>query len=401
MADYYRFRVQLQHIEPPIWRRFILPVTASFADLHGAIQDCGGWGDYHLYTFLAGGERHGEVPAASGSGADAAWSSTPLASWFGERGQAARSCIYWYDFGDDWLHAVELEGLEKHAEDHGRRLLGGARSFPREDCGGVPGYERCVRVWRNGQFPRSTDEDEEPDDEDVALLDWLGDWEPDRFDLEEEQLGFDSPTAGPPPSTGAGTPRVRASYHDDWAEDSTSTEVVPGPAANLARHLRMIVRAASLHPVGEPITTGIACMRRPQRRKCRGTMIATLNDPPGAVEYQCSACKDSGFIFGWEGSSHDLRTLAASAPQGEKDQIAVRLPADVYGALLDDRNLAIQSDRLLYSALASAGQVQLRGTFDEVEDLYEATCAEANHAPPGVLLKRLEAACDLLRAALA
>ena len=36
----------------PIWRRFLVPTSASFLDLHKAIQVASGsWQDYHLYQF--------------------------------------------------------------------------------------------------------------------------------------------------------------------------------------------------------------------------------------------------------------------------------------------------------------------------------------------------------------
>lgn len=48
--------------------------------------------------------------------------------------------------------------------------MGGARAFPPEDCGGIPGYEDCVRVVKGGK-----------DTEDLRK--WMGDWDPERFDL--------------------------------------------------------------------------------------------------------------------------------------------------------------------------------------------------------------------------
>ncbi len=52
MEQYYEFEVTLQEINPPIWRRVLIPLGATFADLHQAIQDSMGWLDCHLWEFI-------------------------------------------------------------------------------------------------------------------------------------------------------------------------------------------------------------------------------------------------------------------------------------------------------------------------------------------------------------
>ena len=47
----YQFKIALDGIEPPIWRRIQVPETYSFWDLHVAIQDSMGWSDGHLHEF--------------------------------------------------------------------------------------------------------------------------------------------------------------------------------------------------------------------------------------------------------------------------------------------------------------------------------------------------------------
>jgi hypothetical protein len=48
-------RVTLQEIEPPIWRRLIVPRTFHLGELHQVIQAAFGWWDYHLLEFQIGG----------------------------------------------------------------------------------------------------------------------------------------------------------------------------------------------------------------------------------------------------------------------------------------------------------------------------------------------------------
>jgi hypothetical protein len=47
----YQFKIALEGIEPPVWRRIQVPRTYTFWDLHVAIQDSMGWRDSHLHQF--------------------------------------------------------------------------------------------------------------------------------------------------------------------------------------------------------------------------------------------------------------------------------------------------------------------------------------------------------------
>lgn len=47
----YQFKITLKDVEPPVWRRVLVPETCTFYDLHTIIQDAMGWEDYHLHAF--------------------------------------------------------------------------------------------------------------------------------------------------------------------------------------------------------------------------------------------------------------------------------------------------------------------------------------------------------------
>jgi hypothetical protein len=106
-----------------------------------------------------------------------------LGTYFSEPGQR---CLYVYDFGDNWEHEltlIEVASRSKH-DPFVRRLTGGERAFPPEDCGGISGYEECLAI-RNGQTaglaPRQLQEKKE----------WLGDWQPESFDFNVARGAFD------------------------------------------------------------------------------------------------------------------------------------------------------------------------------------------------------------------
>lgn len=176
MPSYYEFDVSLQEIEPRIWRRFQLAEDATFLDLHEAVQTACGWENSHLFVFR--GEDGGDI---AGIPTDDDWgepipdaATVRLAHFFDRQ----RQCLYEYDFGDSWLHDVRLERVAKLPQRFHRRLVDGARAFPPEDCGGLPGYEDCFHVAGGGDDPE-------------GLSGWLGGWDPERFDLDRVRGLFD------------------------------------------------------------------------------------------------------------------------------------------------------------------------------------------------------------------
>lgn len=179
----FRFDVRLLHVTPPPRREFLIARSATFADLHEAIQDACGWENAHLFSFHV--EPEGPVlaglpdPEEGDTEPDAA--DVGLASFFSGFGRDR--CYYQYDFGDSWWHEVRLlETIEARGRSR-RRLLGGALAFPPEDCGGITGYEQCVALVLGRDFEFFHDPDE--------LREWLGDWHPERFDLDLARKRFD------------------------------------------------------------------------------------------------------------------------------------------------------------------------------------------------------------------
>ena len=50
----YQLHIQLEEIEPAIWRRIIVPGKISLARLHRLLQLAMGWENYHLHLFTIG-----------------------------------------------------------------------------------------------------------------------------------------------------------------------------------------------------------------------------------------------------------------------------------------------------------------------------------------------------------
>ena len=188
MALYIKFHVQLLDVGTPLWRRFLIKKASTFEDLHLAIQDACGWGNHHLFDFVRpeGGETVAGVPDDEGDEDCPDARTVKITSVFEPRGRQTR--IYRYDFGDGWRHEVTYEGIERLKDSFTRRLLSGEGTFPPEDCGGALGYERCVAVATDRGWRVEYGDDEER----ANLLEWLGKWRPDSFDLDSAKRDFDA-----------------------------------------------------------------------------------------------------------------------------------------------------------------------------------------------------------------
>jgi hypothetical protein len=169
----------------------MLPESADFGTLHEAIQDSLGWENYHLFEFR---DKNGKNTIAradfeddfvvEGDEAPVA-GKLKLTSFFTRVGT---KCLYVYDFGDDWHLEVQLIRTVELPEEFERRLLDGARACPQEDCGGVYGYDDCVKIT-SMSFKDLKKEDRA---EDLAeRKEWLGKWDPEKFNLAATKKDFD------------------------------------------------------------------------------------------------------------------------------------------------------------------------------------------------------------------
>ena len=166
-----RLRVSILEIEPTIWRSVLVKADIGLHELHRVIQMLFQWYDYHLYRFDIG-ERGFEAPDEESEGED---STRAMLSLLGLR--TGDTFEYTYDFGDDWRHLIEVEGIETLSD---RALLpwvlDGARRGPPEDCGGPYRYSE-IQWLRQRPF-------EDLDEDDQETVEWLGEeFDPEEFSL--------------------------------------------------------------------------------------------------------------------------------------------------------------------------------------------------------------------------
>jgi hypothetical protein len=175
-----RLRVTLELERDPVWRLIEVPESATFWDLHVAIQDAMGWLDYHLHVFRVQASRH-HPPIQIGIPVDELgddWEILP--GWhipvLDVLNAEGPDCEYEYDFGDSWLHRLHLEAVAPAdpALEY-PRCVAGDRACPPEDVGGTHGYEEFLAAIAD-----PTHEEHE------SYLTWAGgSFDPNAFRVED------------------------------------------------------------------------------------------------------------------------------------------------------------------------------------------------------------------------
>ncbi|HEX8453012.1 MAG TPA: plasmid pRiA4b ORF-3 family protein [Longimicrobium sp.] len=165
-----QLRIALARIEPPIWRRVRVPDAYTLHQLHRVIQMAFGWLDYHLYSFRIG-ERRFEAPHEEAEDED---TTVVRLRDLGLSDDARFR--YTYDFGDNWVHVIEMEGVYIAAPIDGDAglpvLYAGERAGPPEDCGGPHGYAEMLEALADPRHP-----------EHGTYRLWAQDYDPEQFDV--------------------------------------------------------------------------------------------------------------------------------------------------------------------------------------------------------------------------
>lgn len=181
----YEVKVTLRHTKPAVERVLHVP-EMSFGELHDCIQVAMGWENCHLHEFEVGDDRVGPVPDEDDLGG---WDQDPEVLpeedvLVGQAWQAKlKKLRYVYDFGDGWEHDVTLvKAWPINGDRPTPRCVSGKLACPPEDCGGIPGYSLLLDL---AEVP-----EDQLDEEERERLEWAGEWDPERFDLDEVNKVF-------------------------------------------------------------------------------------------------------------------------------------------------------------------------------------------------------------------
>jgi len=164
-----RIRASLREVAPEVWRRVVVPADFTLAELHHVLQAAFAWDDTHLHVFKAGGARYGlaHVDAPADELDESRYG-------VGDVLGPGATAQYEYDFGDSWVHELQVEAVERADPLVTYPVCtGGARARPPEDCGGSSGYERLLQALADPGH-----------EEHVSLRRWVGGFfDPEGFDL--------------------------------------------------------------------------------------------------------------------------------------------------------------------------------------------------------------------------
>lgn len=166
----YRLGVALRDVVPPVWRRILVTGDTTLGQLHRTLQAAMGWHDTHLHHFIVGKTLYGTSDRHTGF--------DRLSERNVTVGQVAPHVkarfVYEYDFGDSWVHEIEVEAIAP-ADERTRYPVcaAGGGACPPEDCGGASGYAELLEALSNPAHP-----------EHASIRDWLGrPFDPKRFEL--------------------------------------------------------------------------------------------------------------------------------------------------------------------------------------------------------------------------
>lgn len=251
----YRMRVTLIDSEPEIWRVFEVDGRLRLRMLHLALQTIMGWRESHLHSFT---DTDPFAPASRGR----RWASPdfgPAEHMLSEEDFSVGDALtptsalwYEYDFGDGWIHHLEI--IEQMPDDPDLApvvLIDGENRGPFENSGGPHGYAEKMEIAADPQHP-----------DHAFISDWLrvtvGPWasgDPSTFDLvglqSELNLLFDPESAGISPYDMSGL--VKSDTHRQLGDVTDASpiavlasELPPPIRSELRQHLH---RTGILNPV--------------------------------------------------------------------------------------------------------------------------------------------------------
>jgi hypothetical protein len=152
----YQLRVELQRLEPLVWRRILVPGTVKLAKLDRVLQAAMGWNNTHLHEWVIQGQRYG---APDDEWADQDVRDDRKVTVGAVLTELVDKFTHNYDFGDGWEHQVTVE--QRLPVQEGRNdwpmCIAGENACPPDDVGGPDGYLNFLEALRKPQHEQHLD----------------------------------------------------------------------------------------------------------------------------------------------------------------------------------------------------------------------------------------------------
>lgn len=175
-------RIELQKIEPLVWRRIVVSNQWTFGALHNYLQWVLGWQDSHAHEFRVGERCIGpdwwiqEIELDGGAQTYQDERRVSIAAVVRELGGVGGDFEYHYDMGDGWAHRCIIEmtpAAWPELELRTPACTAGENACPPEDVGGPHGYAHFLECISDPSHSEYAD-----------TLRWVGGvFDPKGFDL--------------------------------------------------------------------------------------------------------------------------------------------------------------------------------------------------------------------------
>lgn len=160
-----KVRVELVDSQPVIWRLLELRSSLALDQAHRVLQAAFGWEDAHLHRFTTDDPLEPLRPVDVDFPEVPQWLPRRECEESADRPEedcsleqllalGSGEAFYEYDFGDSWLHRLELVSRRPwHEDSRPPLLIDGARRGPLEDSGGLTGYEETMDALADPSHP--------------------------------------------------------------------------------------------------------------------------------------------------------------------------------------------------------------------------------------------------------
>ena len=147
----YELKITLSGIKPSIYRTIQIEENRTFFELHVAIQIAFGWENSHMHIFEIGADRIG-MSEFDEFEDDHTIEEKTIRLFQTELNEKDKF-EYIYDFGDHWVHEIQVTKILEPKKTFYPKCIKGAINRPPEDCGGIYGFEDFKEIMGNRKHP--------------------------------------------------------------------------------------------------------------------------------------------------------------------------------------------------------------------------------------------------------
>ena len=144
-------KISLSGIKPTIYRTIQIEEHRTFFELHAAVQIAFGWENSQMHIFEIGDDRIGmsEFDEFEDDHTIEERNIRLFQTGLNEKDKFE----YIYDFGDHWVHEIQLTKILESKKTFYPKCIKGAMNRPPEDCGGIHGFEDFKEIMGNRKHP--------------------------------------------------------------------------------------------------------------------------------------------------------------------------------------------------------------------------------------------------------